>query len=41
VDLVGVLELPRLHREAQGLQLRRNGPLGHVSIAWLTPAPID
>jgi hypothetical protein len=27
--------------EAQGLRLRGNVPLAHVSVAWLSSAPID
>jgi len=37
VDLVGALGLPQLLREAQGLLLRRDPFLGHVSLAARFP----
>lgn len=33
MDLVGVLGLPELRREAQGLRVRRDPRLGHVPLA--------
>src|SRR5581483_213046 len=41
VDLVGVLELPPLLGEAQGLCLRRDCSLEDVHLVWVSSAPID